>query len=198
VFLYEPVTPKVMVALGLLLAAIAVLSYGAGEAGRLLLPEDTPIWRLALGTAAACLSGTAYAVLNVVMRHCMMRGAPVPTMLLTVSVVGLLSLGFLSWLRIGQAGVLATQPRELLLMLAAGLCNTVAFVALTKSLQLTSVVYVNSLSAIQAMLAALVGIVIFNERLTSGLAVGVLLTIAGLMALARAHRKMREPATAAN
>ncbi len=197
VFLYEPVTPKVMVALGLLLAAIVVLSYGAGEASRFMLHEQVPAWRLALGVAAACLSGTAYAVLNVIMRYCILRGAPLPTMLLTVSVVGLLSLGFLSWLRIGQAGILATTPGELWLMLAAGLCNTVAFVALTKSLQLTSVVYVNALSAIQAMLAALVGVVIFQEKLTSGLAIGVALTIAGLMALARAHRAMREPVAVA-
>ena len=191
VFLYEPVTPKVVVALGLLLAAIAVLSYGAGEAGRFMLNEQVSVWRVALGVAAACLSGTAYAVLNVIMRYCIMRGAPMPTMLLTVSVVGLLSLGFLAWLRIGQAGILATTPGELGLMLAAGLCNTVAFVSLTKSLQLTSVVYVNALSAIQAMLAALVGVFVFQEKLTSGLAIGVALTIGGLMALANAHRAIR-------
>jgi drug/metabolite transporter (DMT)-like permease len=90
--------------------------------------------------------------------------------------------------------MLATTPAELLLMLAAGLCNTVAFISLTKSLQLTSVVYVNALSAIQAMLAALVGVIVFHEKLTSGLAIGVALTIGGLLALAHAHRAMREPA----
>ena len=48
-------------------------------------------------------------------------------------------------------------------MLAAGVCNTVAFIALTKSLQLTSIVYVNSLNATQATMAAIAGVFIFGE-----------------------------------
>jgi drug/metabolite transporter (DMT)-like permease len=87
--------------------------------------------------------------------------------------------------------MLATTPRDLWLMLAAGVCNTVAFVALTKSLQLTSVVYVNALNATQATLAAVAGVVIFHEALSPWLALGVGLTIAGLLVLAKAHRAMR-------
>ena len=80
-------------------------------------------------------------------------------------------------------------------MLAAGVCNTIAFVSLTKSLQLTSVVYVNALNATQATLAALTGVLIFREALSPWLALGVGLTIAGLLVLAYAHRGMREMAT---
>jgi drug/metabolite transporter (DMT)-like permease len=76
-------------------------------------------------------------------------------------------------------------------MLGAGLCNTVAFISLTKSLQLTSVVWVNALSATQATLAALAGVLIFQEALSSYLALGVGLTVAGLLVLAWAHRGMR-------
>ncbi len=80
-------------------------------------------------------------------------------------------------------------------MLGAGLCNTLAFLSLTKSLQLTSVVYVNALNATQATLAAVAGVLIFGEALSPWLAVGVGLTIAGLLVLAMAHRGMRELAT---
>jgi drug/metabolite transporter (DMT)-like permease len=79
-------------------------------------------------------------------------------------------------------------------MLAAGVCNTVGFTALTKSLQLTNVVYVNALNATQATLAALAGVLLFQEALSPWLAAGVLLTIAGLGSMAIAHRKMQEPA----
>jgi drug/metabolite transporter, DME family len=192
IFLYEPVTPRAAMALVLLLAAIVVLSLGADDAGRTVARAPVPYWRLAAGVAAACLSGSAYAILNVVLRYCVTRGCPLPTTLLTCSLVGLIALTLISWLRIGQVGIMATTRSELALMLAAGLCNTLAFVALTKSLQLTSVVYVNALNATQATLAALAGVLIFHEALSAYLALGVGLTIGGLMVLAWAHRGLRE------
>jgi len=193
VFLYEPVTPKAALALALLLLAIFVLSFGAKDASQTVAKTAVPFWRLAAGVTAACVSGVAYAILNVILRYCITRGTPLPTTLFTVSIVGLISLSLISWLKIGQAGMWATRPADLGLMLAAGVCNTVAFVSLTKSLQLTSVVHVNALNATQAMLAAAAGILIFGEALSSQLALGIGLTIAGLMVLARAHRAMREP-----
>jgi drug/metabolite transporter (DMT)-like permease len=174
------------------LAAICVLSLGAKDAGRTVAQGNVPAWRVAAGVAAACLSGTAYAILNVVLRYCITRGAPLPTTLFTVSIAGILSLGFISWLRIGYSGMWATTPTQLALMLAAGVCNTVAFMSLTKSLQITSVVYVNALSATQATLAAVAGVLIFREALSPWLALGVGLTITGLMFLAWAHQAMRQ------
>jgi drug/metabolite transporter (DMT)-like permease len=92
----------------------------------------------------------------------------------------------------GSSEILATKPGDLGMMLAAGVCNTVAFLALTKSLQLTSVVYVNALNATQAALATLAGVLVFREALSPGLTLGVGLTIAGLIVLTRAHQAMRE------
>lgn len=195
IFLHEPVTPKAAVALALLLAAICVLSLGAEAAGKAMVHEQVPLWRVVGGVVAACWSGVAYSILNVILRYCITRGAPLPATLFIVSIVGLVTLGSLAWLRIGHAGMLATTGREMQLMLAAGLCNTVAFVSLTKSLQLTNVVYVNALNATQATLAAVAGVLIFKEALSPWLAVGVALTIAGLLVLAFAHRGMREMAT---
>jgi drug/metabolite transporter, DME family len=193
VFLYEPVTPKAALALGLLLAAICVLSLGTKDASQTITRTSVPTIQLATGAAAACLSGTAYAILNVILRYCITRGAPLPATLFTVAIAGLVSLGLISWLRIGQSGIWATTPWDLAMMLAAGVCNTVAFVSLTKSLQLTSVVYVNALNATQATLAAAAGVMIFGEALSPWLAMGVGLTIAGLMLLAWAHHEMRQP-----
>jgi drug/metabolite transporter, DME family len=217
IFLAEPVTPRALVGLSLLLAAIAVLSLGARDAGRSILdkpgspnlaarPEqgETDAGRtiseeasspllVSLGVAAAAGSGVFYAALNVILRHCFLRGAPLPTTLCIVSCVGILSLGVTSWLRIGHSEMLATEPHDLILMLAAGVCNTLAFMALTKSLQLTSVVYVNALNATQVTLAAIAGVVIFREALSPGLALGIGLTISGLLLMTRAHKAMIEP-----
>ena len=193
VILAEPVTPRVLLALLMLLGAIAVLIIGAKAAHQSVATSEGSPLRLAVGVGAACLAGVCYSVLNVVLRYWTNRGAPLPSTLFTVSVAGALSLGSIAWLRIGTAGMAATTPTQLSLMLAAGVCNTIAFAALTKSLQLTSIVYVNALNATQATMAALAGVLIFHEALSPWLAVGVALTIAGLMFLARAHRAMREP-----
>ena len=192
-FLAEPVTLRAAAGLGLLLVAIAVLGLGAEEAGRSVSHVKFSPLLVAAGVAAACCSGVFYATLNVILRHCFLRGAPLPTTLCIVSVMGLASLGLMSWLRIGHGGMLQTAPADLVLMLAAGVCNTVAFVTLTKSLQLTSVVYVNALNATQATLAAVAGVVIFHEALSPWLTLGVGLTIAGLFLMTRAHKAMLQP-----
>jgi drug/metabolite transporter (DMT)-like permease len=198
VFLAEPITLRVLLALAILLAAIGVLAIGAGEAGRAMSASAVAEagraspWRIAAGVAAACGAGVFYTVLNAILRYCVTRGAPLPTSLFIVSMVGVISLGSLAWLRIGEAGIRATTAGDLAIMLAAGVCNTVAFIALTKSLQLNSIVYVNALNATQATLAALAGVLIFREKLSPWLIVGIGLTIVGLMALAQAHRAMRK------
>jgi DME family drug/metabolite transporter len=201
VFLHEPVTLKAALALGLLFAAIVILSLGADEARRAVAETviaDSSPWRLTAGVAGACFSGLAYSILNVVLRYYMTRhGASLPATLFTVALTGTICLSTIAWLRIGSPGILATRPQDVGLMLAAGVCNTVAFVSLTRSLQLTSIVYVNALNATQATLAALAGVLIFREALSPWLALGVGLTIAGLLFLARAHRAMRAELEAA-
>jgi drug/metabolite transporter (DMT)-like permease len=195
IFLHEPVTPRTALSLGLLLGSICVLSLGADAARQSVAVVPPTGWQLIAGVAAGCLSGVAYATLNVVIRHTTLAGMPLPTTIFTVAVVGLVSLGGMSWLRIGLAGMLASEPRDLAMMLAAGVCNALAFMALTRSLQLTSVVYVNALNATQATLAALAGILIFGEAASPWLLTGVLLTIAGLLVMTRRRRIEVEPGT---
>ena len=195
IFLHEPVTPRAAVSMAVLLAAIAVLSLGAGDALKSVTATRATWPQIAAGVGAGCLSGLAYAILNVVIRYGVVRGMPLPTTLFVVAFMGMISLGSLSWLRIGSAGMAGTSPDDLTMMLLAGLCNALAFLALTKSLQLTSVVYVNALNATQAMLAALAGVVIFQEAPSPWLLFGVGLTIAGLLLLTRTRQTVAVPET---
>jgi DME family drug/metabolite transporter len=185
-FLHERLNVASALSIGVLLAAIAVLSFGAEEAREKMLVRATsnPM-QLALGVTAATLSGVAYSVLNVVIRYSVQRGATLPATLVTVAVMGLISLSLLSLARIGWSGMLATTPRDLAMMFLAGACNAVAFVALTRCLQLTSVVYANVLNAAQAALAALTGVLIFQEPASVALTAGVGLTVLGLAILTR-------------
>jgi drug/metabolite transporter (DMT)-like permease len=85
----------------------------------------------------------------------------------------------------------ATKPSEWQLMLLAGVGNALSFVALTISLRLTSVVYVNSLNATQAAMAALAGLLFFGEVLSPWLLVGLVLTVVGLLYM-RQGKSVRE------
>lgn len=189
VFLLEPIPPRSVVSIFLLLAAIGVLSLGADEARASVTAAAADPWSLAAGVGAACLSGLGYSVLNVALRHIIQRSASLPGALFIVSLVGMTALGSLSLARIGLAGMIATDPRDLAVMLLGGVCNALAFVALTKSLQLISIVYVNALNATQATMAALAGIIFFHEAASKSLLLGIGLTIVGLL-LMRQRKKV--------
>lgn len=186
IFLHEKISLVAALAVGVLLISIAVLSLGAEEARKNLFMQAAadPV-QLTLGVTAACCSGLAYSVLNVVIRYSIQRGATLPMTLMTVSVMGLISLNLLSLQRIGIEGMLQTKPLDLSMMLLAGVCNAAAFVGLTRCLQLTSVVYANALNAAQAAMAALTGVLLFQEPASTALTAGVGLTILGLVILTR-------------
>jgi drug/metabolite transporter (DMT)-like permease len=177
------------VATAVLISAIGVLSVGVEHADEPLTQAEANAWRLAAGVAGACLSGFAYAVLSVVIRRCVTTATPMSTTMFVTTLTGAVSLGAVSWVKLGPAELLATPPPDLTMMLLAGFWNAVAFVMLTKALQLTSVVYVNALNASQVAMAGLAGIFVFQERLTLPLILGVLLTATGLVLM----RKPRRP-----
>jgi drug/metabolite transporter (DMT)-like permease len=187
VALREPVTPQAALSMVFLILAICSLSLGAGAAHRAVSHSgqselaSSAAWLVVAGVAAAGSAGMAYAVLGVVIRYGVSGRASLSTTLFTVSLVGLLSLGGLSFLRIGATEMGNTDLHDLDIMLRAGICNALAFLALTKALQLTSVVYFNALNATQATMAAIAGVLLFGEPLSPALATGIALTIAGLL-----------------
>jgi len=190
--LHEPLTVRMLVAVLTLIVAIAVLSSGASDAHRSVAgPAATKRaaeWLVALGVAGAMLSGLAYSILGVVIRYGVKGRASLSITLLTVSLLGALSLGAWSSWRIGWQGMWNTSPNDFAMMLAAGLFNAIAFLALTKALQLANLVYVNALNATQATMAALAGVLLFHEAPSRELAVGVALTIAGLGLMKQGRR----------
>jgi drug/metabolite transporter (DMT)-like permease len=174
-----------------LLLAICLLSLGAPQASTAVAPSTSmslhaPSGAVA-GVAATCVSGMAYGLLSVTLRFASNRGVTISVLLFFVSLVGCLSLS--TWFASKQQGVpwQAVSGTELAFLLGAGVCNLVAFAALTRALQLSSVMFVNVLSASQTALAAMAGVILFREPVTWSLLAGVALTVGGLtMAHARA------------
>lgn len=194
IYLHESVTARMAISLMVLIAAICVLSLGAGEASSSILPtaESFSIWLVIAGVAVACLSGISYALLGVVIRYGVTGRVSVASTLVTVTLTGLVSLGALSLWRTGLQGMLDTNSRDFAVMAAAGVFNAVAFLALTKSLQFVPVVYVNALNATQATMAALAGVWFFSEPSSLALWFGVVLTAAGLILMQKRRAPQQE------
>ena len=190
--LHEPLTLRMLASTLILIAAIAVLSLGAGDAHRSvvgsLAAPDSFWWLIALGVAGAVLCGLAYSILGVVIRYGVKGRASLAVTLFTVSLLGVVSLGGWSFARIGWQGMRDTAPDDLAMMAWAGIFNAVAFLALTKALQVATLVYVNALNATQATMAAIAGVLLFQEALSGELALGVLLTIGGLLLMKPGRR----------
>jgi drug/metabolite transporter (DMT)-like permease len=177
----EGVRPRTMLAVGLLMIAVALLSLQGGPPN---LPSRGP-FHAALALAAACLAGAVFAGMMVAIRRTVIGVTPPEAVMFMICSMGVLSLGPLSLWRVGGPGLLATPSRLLLLMLLAGLLNLIGFFCLTRGLQLASVVHANVLSASQVAMAAVAGFVLFGER--PGLAAihGILLTIVGMILVER-------------
>ena len=202
IYLNESVTRSAVLSMSLLILAIWVLSMGAGDAFQSIAATKPSLWQLVYGVGAALVCGFAYAVLGVVIRFGVSGRASIAATTFLVAMVGIVSLGVFSYVRLGWQGLAATTTQQWAVMIAAGVFNFIAFLALAKALQLTTLVYVNALNASQVAMAAVAGVLLFGESSSAALGMGVLLTIGGLMLMrlerpaerARRHRPS-EPTT---
>jgi drug/metabolite transporter, DME family len=176
VFLGERVPKRSIVAIVLLIGSVALLNMGADEAHRSL---SRPL--VLLGVGAGCFAGVVFAALSTTIRFTATARVPISTIVFVTTLMGVLSLGSLSIWRLGPGGLMDTRPDQWTWMLAAGACNLIAFLAVTKGLQLTTVVHVNVLNASQVAMGAIAGIRLFNESWNVWLLMGVLLTMVGVI-----------------
>ena len=187
IWLVEPITQRSLLAILLLIASIVVLSLVAHESAasvRQLEVDQVSFVLLAGGIGAACLSGVAYALGNVVIRKALAEPMPVATALSIMSLTGVVLLGGLS-LRHGTATVTAIGMENLGAMVLAGVFNAVAFYSLARALQLLSVIQVNLICASQVAMSAACGVLFFEEPAGILQLGGIGLTIAGLVTMSR-------------
>jgi drug/metabolite transporter (DMT)-like permease len=180
IVLNEPITFRMLLGLALLVAAIFVLSGGAQKASESV-HALTPSGQVGLGVAACCASGVFYAAMGAVLRHATRGLSTLSQSLTIISIVGFVGLAGVSCWSVSSTELSSITTDQVLMMLAAGVFNALAFTALTRALQLTPLVYVHALNATQATMAAVAGVLIFGEAQSSFLVSGLVLTIAGLL-----------------
>ncbi len=182
----EPVRAKTIAAMVTLIAAVVVLSLPGATTKPIASSLVLPIWA---GGLMAAASGAAYALFGVMLRQTLTGGLSPPATMFISGVVGTMALWSITLGRIGAAGVAAVSMDQWTVMVAAGLCNFAAFVALSISLKALPVVAVNLLNASQVAMAAVAGVLLFAEPVTWPLVIGIALTFAGLMILANRKKK---------
>ena len=80
---------------------------------------------------------------------------------------------------------MSTTGEQIAWMVAAGFFNLLGFIGFTKGLHLTTVVHANVLSASQVAMAAVAGILVFQESPNLWLLLGVGLTLLGIFLIDR-------------
>ena len=188
ILLGERVSMRSAGAIALLIVALVLLGLSANAAGHSIAATGQtapgPLL-VALALAAGCVAGAVYAVLTIIIRRAVTGSAHFTAVVFVITGMGVLSLAPVSACRLGIDGLAATPPDHFAWMLAAGMFNLIAFLAITKGLQLTTVVHANVLNASQVAMAAIAGLMIFDEPPSSWMILGVCLTVAGVMLIDR-------------
>lgn len=178
--LHDPIRPRTVMAMGLLMLAVVLLGQGTRAAST----SSTIRWQdAALGAAAACGSGIGFAISGVVVRRSIRRAVPISVVLGISASVGMCPLVF----AIANRG---WGPLFLVLdrgghgaLLAAGILNAIGFFAVSEALRHIPVVRVNLINASQAAMGGLMGVLMFHEVPTWWLLAGTLTTISSLVVL---------------
>lgn len=178
-WLREPVSARSTVAMALLVGAIALLCLAAPAAAISVATTKTAGVML-LGVGGACASGIAYCVLAAIIRQMSRDKIPLFIILFMISATGFVGHGLFTFYRVGWDGLEATPWEAWRSMIAAGLFNSIAFVALSNALRRAPVVQVNAVNASQIAMAAMAGVIFFDEPASWPLVVGTLLTVVGL------------------
>lgn len=187
-WLGESVSARSALAIGLLLAALVLLGMGVEAAGQSIADAKASLTSplmLVLGVAAASLAGGVFALLNVTIRHSVTRTTLPIAVAFLIPLMGAVSLGPLSMCRSGFQLIWNTSWEQYALMGVAGTFNLVAFLAFVNGLQRTTVAHANMVNASQVAMAAVAGVALFHEAPNPWLLLGVLLTIAGILAFDR-------------
>ena len=188
VLLGDPLTPRTLASMGVLMVAIVFLSNGAEHATSALHGEASTA-KIAAGILAACLSGCSYGSSGVIIRRYVTGTMSVPTTLVVLSTTGVVVMGVHSLFATGLDRMAATTADEWTSIIAAGVLNAIAFFAVAEALKRMPVTFVNILNTSQNAMCAAAGVLLFHEPLSTPLIVGCSLTMIGLLIVDSGRKK---------
>jgi drug/metabolite transporter, DME family len=188
VLLGEALSVRSMIAIGLLIASVILLSLGAegtNEAIAATANVATGSFWVTLAFAVAMMTGLTYCCLSVAIRHSLNGNAAPWVVLLIVPSMGVLCFAPLGIVGSGTAVLPSIAPQYWLAMIGVGLLNLVGFGAYTKGLQSIQLAHANVLNTSQVALGAVTGIMVFHEPPSPWLTLGIVLTITSMVLIGR-------------
>ncbi|RLS51507.1 MAG: DMT family transporter [Planctomycetota bacterium] len=176
----DAIRPRTVLAMGLLILAVVLLSQGTRAATQ---PGAVSWVDAVWGAAAACGSGIGFSISGVVIRRSLRQGITISVVLGISATVGilplLLAVGRVGWTPLADV----LSPANQFALLSAGVLNAIGFFSVSEALRHLPVVRVNLINASQAALGGLMGVLMFHEAPSWWLATGTIVTISSLIVL---------------
>lgn len=182
IMLGEPITPRAVVSMALLLAAVAILQVDAGQTARSVAGSVSTL-QIVGGGLAALGSGIGFAFCGVIIRRALRSEMSHTATVVVICTTGVVLCGPIGAALLGVRGIAAIPPEMIGMMLLGGVMNAFAFFAVSAGFQRLSVVKVNLINSSQVALAAIAGVAFFGEALTIWTGTGIVLTLIGLVIL---------------
>lgn len=175
----EGIGVQTAISMGLMIAAVTLLSFGAGDTGEAL-PVTGDRWTGLLGVLLGCTAGCGYGFAGVIIRKAVRADLSLSATLVLMSTTGVVVMGSLGLLMLGPRQALLTPPRLEITLLLGGVMNAVAFFSVGGALRHLDVVRLNLVNSSQVAMAAAAGILLFGESVSIGTGAGIALTMLGL------------------
>lgn len=179
----ESVQRRTAIAITILIVAVFLLSQ-SGQTAAAGVAGDVLRWEQFSGAVFAVASGVSFAIFSTTMRLSMQQGLQSATAMWISGMVGTTALLTITFSRIGLESLQGLPIGLWQWMILAGVFNFVAFVAITTAMRVLPIVAVHLLNASQVAMAAMAGVVLFDEQASVKLVFGIALTMFGLMVLA--------------
>jgi drug/metabolite transporter (DMT)-like permease len=170
------------------MTSIVLLNLGAGQANHVIAIHapilNGPFW-VTSAILITCAAGLVFGLLSLSIRIAVTKGITPEAAVTAIAICGPLSLAPIAIFRSGLEHCLTMSGHDFSLTLANGLFNTAAFLCLSRGLQRTTILHANMVNASQIAMAAVAGVLLFAEPLTGALLSGALLTMIGVVLVAR-------------
>jgi drug/metabolite transporter (DMT)-like permease len=177
----EGVSPRQVAAIALITVSMLFFGVGAQSAGEAAAGRWLSLG-VVLAIAAAGVAGMAFALLVVGVRKTVTSNASPEAVVFLISTMGVVALGPWCVFQLGWPTLWQTRGADFGVMLGAGGLNLVAFLLVTKSLQMIPVVRFNVLNnALTTALTAAIGVVGFREPCNGPLLFGMSLAMVGIL-----------------
>jgi drug/metabolite transporter (DMT)-like permease len=186
IVLHERVSSRQVAAIVLITISMIFFSMGAQSGDQPTAGHWVPL-TIVRGIAAAALAGVSFALLTVGVRKTVTSKASPEAVVFLISTMGVVAMGPWCVYRTGLHALLQTPARDFGVMLAAGTMNLMAFLLVTKSLQLISVVRFNVLNnGLTTAMSAAIGVAIFHEPWNAPILFAMLLAMVGILTISLA------------